>query len=82
MKQAVKSTRRRLLGSTVVPLAVAAALSMSHPAGAACSACNPCACSAAAACNACNPCAAKCGACNPCAAKCGACNPCNPCASN
>ena len=76
----VKLTRGRLLSSTVLPLAVVAAMGAAAPAfadghaadeapAAACGACNPCAA------DACNPCAAD--ACNPCAAD--ACNPCNPC---
>jgi hypothetical protein len=63
----VKSTRSRLLATTVLPLAVAAAIGTATPGFAACSACNPCA----AACSACTPCGA-----------CGACNPCNPCSAD
>ncbi|MBL28680.1 MAG: hypothetical protein CMM50_14130 [Rhodospirillaceae bacterium] len=79
-----RSYRTRLLGSTVIPMAMAAAIGIggaAQPGYAACSACNPCAVSTKS-CGACNPCAAK--SCNPCAAK--SCNPCaaqscNPCAA-
>jgi hypothetical protein len=66
----VKSTRSRLLATTVLPLAVAAAIGTATPGMAACSACG-----------ACNPCAAACSACKPCGA-CGACSPCNPCSAD
>ena len=72
MKANLKMTRRRLLATTVMPLAVAAMVGVSQPVSADSHGCNPC---AASACSACNPC-------NPCAAKSGACNPCNPCAAN
>ena len=81
MKPSIKSTRSRLLSTTVLPLAVVAAMGMasaayadSHEGG-----CNPCAASCSA-CNPCNPCGAACSACSPCN-PCGACNPCNPCSA-
>lgn len=86
----MKTTRSRLLSTTVLPLAVVAAMGAAAPAFADAHGCNPCAaaaCSpcAGAGCNpcaaeGCNPCAAAgCSPCNPCAA---ACNPCNPCAAD
>jgi hypothetical protein len=66
----VKMTRSRLLSTTVLPFAVAAAIGAATPGFAACSACG-----------ACKPCAAACSACKPCGA-CGACNPCNPCSAD
>ena len=90
----MKATRNRLLSTTVLPLAVIAAMGATAPAFADTEGCNPCAAASCSACNPCNPCAAAnpCGAgcnpCNPCAAAnpCGAgckpCNPCNPCAAD
>ena len=83
----MRPMKTRLLGSTVIPAAVAAGVAVvaiyAMPVAVAQTqiaahhekkGCNPCAAK-----KGCNPCAAKRG-CNPCAAKKG-CNPCNPCAA-
>lgn len=86
----MRSRKRVLLSTTMVPLMVAAGVAIigvtaasvvrENPAAAQCAPkkVNPC--------NPCNPCAAKaanpCNPCNPCAAKAAnPCNPCNPCAA-
>jgi len=92
----MRPMKTRLLGSTVIPAAVAASVAVvaiyAMPVAVAQTqiaahhekkGCNPCAAK-----KGCNPCAAKRGCnpcaakkgCNPCAAKRG-CNPCNPCAA-
>jgi len=64
----MKSTRKRLMSTTVLPLAVAAAIGAASPGVAGCCAAG----------GACQPCAAACSACAPC----GGCNPCNPCSAH